>query len=398
MIITFVTDLYFDENNGTSISAKRFTSILREHGHTVKIVAVDDGNNTEFAVKERSFGKLGDKIIHSQGMRLADPDEETLKNAIKGSDIVHIYMPFKLGKETIKICRELNVPCTAAFHIAPENITSTIYLGEWKDLSNIIYRMFYKDLYRYVKHIHCPSLMIANKLKERKYRTNLHVISNGYHPIFKPENIEKPEELKDKFIITFIGRFSCEKRHDLIIKAVSKSKYKDKIQLIFGGKGPKKNSIVKKSMKLLPIQPRFEFFTKEELVKVYNYSDLYVHPADTEIEGISCIEAIACGLVPIVSNSIRSATPQFTIDERCIFKRGDYNDLSKKIDYWIEHQDELKSLKEKYAKHALNFNIENSVKRCEKMFEEAIKDWDNNYNNSKDKETKTKIFFNDNLI
>lgn len=36
MIITFVTDCYFDENNGTGISARRFTDMLRQHGHGSK--------------------------------------------------------------------------------------------------------------------------------------------------------------------------------------------------------------------------------------------------------------------------------------------------------------------------------------------------------------------------
>ena len=126
-----------------------------------------------------------------------------------------------------------------------------------------------------------------------------------------------------------LDAFQEKKRHDLIIKAVNASKYKDKIQLVFGGKGPTKKKIMKMA-KRLPNYPIFSFFTREQLVSLLNFADLYIHPADIEVEGMSCIEAIACGCVPVVSDSPKSATSQFTVDENSVFKHGDYKDLAKK--------------------------------------------------------------------
>ena len=67
-------------------------------------------------------------------------------------------------------------------------------------------------------------------------------------------------------------------------------------------------------------------------------SDLYVHAADAEIEAIACIEAFSSGLVPVIANSPKSATPQFALDERSLFEAGNPKDLADKIDYWIEHE------------------------------------------------------------
>ena len=55
MIITFVTDCYFDENNGTGISARRFTDMLRQRGHEVRIVTIDGEGRTLYGVPKRSF-------------------------------------------------------------------------------------------------------------------------------------------------------------------------------------------------------------------------------------------------------------------------------------------------------------------------------------------------------
>lgn len=391
MIITLVTDQFFQNNHGTSVSAQRFAQGLENLGHTVRIVAIDDTNNTEYAVKERNFGRPINAIIHSQGMQLAKFQREPIEKAIKGSDIVHVYMPFKLGYKTIQLCRELNVPCTAGYHLMPENITSTLYLNKIKLVNEAFWKKFNGETYKYVQNIHCPSLMIANQVKKHKVNSNLHVISNGYNDVFRVlENEEKPVIFKDKIVITFVGRFSREKRYDLIIKAVKASKYRDKIQLIFGGKGPTKKHIMKMSRKLKNY-PVFSFFTRPQLVSLLNFADLYIHPADIEVEGMSCIEAIACGCTPIVSDSEKSATSQFTVHKNSVFKHGDYKDLAAKIDWWIEHPEEMKAERKVVAEHSKKFTVERSMEYYIKMFEEAIKNWKKDFNGKKKSAPKTKI-------
>lgn len=391
MIITLVTDQFYQNNHGTSVSAQRFAQGLEKLGHTVRIIAIDETNSTEYAVKERNFGKPINAIIHSQGMQLAKPDKETIKNAIKDSDIVHVYMPFKLGYKTLEICREENVPCSAGFHLVPENITSTLYLQKSKLVNCSLWRKFYNSTYKYVQNIHCPSLMVAKRLKKHKFNSKLHVISNGYNDIFRVvENEQKPSLFKDKIVICFVGRFSREKRHDLIIKAVKASKYSDKIQLVFGGKGPTKSRIMKMSKKLKNY-PVFSFFNREQLVSLFNYADLYIHAADIEVEGMSCIEAIACGCTPIVSNSEKSATSQFAVHEKSVFEHGNYKDLAQKIDWWIEHPDELKAERKVVAQHAQKFTVENSMQYYIKMFEMAIKDWNKDFKSNSKNVEKSKI-------
>ena len=66
-----------------------------------------------------------------------------------------------------------------------------------------------------------------------------------------------------------VGRLSIEKKQDILIKAVAKSKYKDKIQLIFAGRGPRTN-YYKKLAKKLPIQPIFDKYCTQDLIKVCN--------------------------------------------------------------------------------------------------------------------------------
>ena len=83
-----------------------------------------------------------------------------------------------------------------------------------------------------------------------------------------------------------VGRLSGEKRQDLIIEAAKKSRYADKIQLVFAGTGPKEKEYRRLSAGLAH-PPIMGFYGQEELLRLLNSCDLYVHASDAEIEGIS---------------------------------------------------------------------------------------------------------------
>lgn len=371
MKILIVIDQYDGANNGTTISARRFVENLRKRGNEVKVISTGKKDENKYTVKKIKLFPLANWIVTSQGMTFARADKKKLEEAIAWADIVHFYMPFFLSMRGMKIAQRMNKPITAAFHVQPENITYTIGLGKKEKVNDKIYTIFRDCFFNQFRHIHCPSNFIANELKKHGYTAKLHVISNGIEPEWQYRKEEKPEALKDKIVITMVGRLSGEKRQDLLIEAVSKSKYADKIQLIFAGKGPKQGKYEKLS-EFLKNKPIFNFYPNEELRKILGYTDLYVHTSDAEIEAISCIEAIATGLVPVIAKSDKSATSQFALDERSKFEAGNSYDLANKIDYWLDNQEERKTMEEKYANHTKQYAIENSMEQIEQMFKEEI--------------------------
>lgn len=56
--------------------------------------------------------------------------------------------------------------------------------------------------------------------------------------------------------------------------------------------------------------------------------------------GISCLEAISCGLVPVISNSPRCATKAYALTARSLFQFDSPKDLADKIDWWLDHPQE----------------------------------------------------------
>lgn len=388
MKITIIADVYGQSNNGTSIAAKRLVESLKKSGNDVKVVSADE--NSDYVLKKRNFLIFNNYLEKQNGVALAKPDEQKMREAIAQSDVVHLLLPFKCSKRAIKICQELEIPYTAAAHWQPENISSHIGLKNWTWLNDRIYANFLKKFYKNVHFVHCPSQFSADELDKHHYKAQKYVISNGVAEHIKPTPTPKPEKFQDKFVVLSVGRFSTEKRQDLLIKAVKLSKYSNKIQLILSGSGPRKKHLQKLS-KDLKNKPIIDFLSKQDLTDAFNYADLYVHPSEIELEGISCLEAISCGQVPIISNGKRAATKQFALTEKNLFEVNNPHDLANKIDYFIEHPQEIKELKEKYVEYSKQFKIGNCITQMEQMFKDAIEFYKEYYALNPKKPIKPKI-------
>ena len=372
MKITLVADVFGQTNNGTSATASRLVENMKKRGHDVKVVSTYKGDDgSYYTVPERNFYFFNNYIKKVNGVALGKPEKKTIYEAIKDADVVHFLLPFKMSKKGIEICIKHNIPFTTAFHCQPENITSHISMQKVGFINKLIYKYFNIKFYHKCMCVHCPSQFIADKLVENGYKTKNFVISNGVRPEFKATKSEKPEELKDKYCILLSGRYSNEKRQDLLIKAVANSKYKDKIQIILAGNGPKAKALEKLGQ-MLPNKPSMCFLSKEELISVINFCDLYVHCSDVEIEGIGCMEALSCGIVPVLSDSKNAALYQFALTPDNLFKNGDEKDLANKIDFWLDNPDKKKEMSKRYLEFMEEFRIDKCMDKMEEMFKYAI--------------------------
>ncbi len=374
MIVTVVCDVLGKENNGTTIAAMNLIRFLKQQGHTVRIVCADQdkkGEENYFVVPNRNFG-IFNSYVDKVGVTIAKPDIDIVKSAIIGSDIVHIMIPLSLGMCAVKIATELDIPMTSGFHMQAENLTSYVKLNKVKPLNKFVYNYIWKHTYQYVDGIHYPTNFIRGVFEKNiKRQTPGYVISNGVHDYVQKRETPRPSEFENKIVLLSTGRYAREKSQDTLIKAIKYSKYKDKIQLILGGQGPKEK-LYKKLAKHLPLTPIFKFYSRTEIIDVLNYCDMYVHPAEVELEGIACLEAIMCGKLTIVSDSTLSATKEFAIDNKCIFKKRNPKDLARVIDYWIEHPQEKKEYEQKYLESSKVFNQAECMKQMEAMMKEVI--------------------------
>lgn len=376
MNITIVSEVLGKENNGTTVAAMNLINYLKKQGHNVKVVCPDEDKKGEpgyYVLSHLNWGKLADKILEKNNVVAAKYDEKIMLEAVKDADVVHFMVPVFIAHKATLLVESLGIPITAGFHAQAENLTSHLGMQNLSLVNHFVYKIYNHNLFCRANAIHYPTQFIRDLFeKEIKQKTNGYVISNGVNNRFKPMVVEKPEHLKDKFCILFIGRFSKEKSHKILMKAVEKSKYKDKIQLIFAGDGELKEKVIKYGNKHLPNPPIIGFYSRDELVRVINYCDLYCHPAEVEIEAIACLEAITCGLVPVIANSKKCATKAFAIDQRSLFKVNDSKDLASKIDYFIDNPQEKKLLREKYLSNSKTYDQDYCMQQMEQMLIDVV--------------------------
>lgn len=375
--ILFVLECANQLTNGTSSSCLRFAHELEKKGHEVTILGCDRIVGEKY---HRYYGlpkykmPFADNAIVKDGFLLVKMVYETLYQAIKGQDLVHLFLPFKLSNMCRLIAQEQGIACTTAFHIVPQNTTGAIHLGWSKLINGILLYSFKRYLYNQVRYVHCPSLMAAELMKKHHFKNNeARVISNGVIPFFQRMDIPKPEKYQGKFVVCMSGRLADEKRQDLIIKAVARCKYNDKIQVILCGQGPNHDSYLSLAKRKKLANPlEIKFCTYEELREIMNYIDLYIHASDYEIEGIAAMEAITCGAVPLISDHPVCATKDFALDkERCLFRHGSPKDLAEKIEWFYEHPEEIKRLRELYLEDSKKYALADQVDKLEQMFFDA---------------------------
>ena len=375
MKVTIVADVLGEENNGTTIACMNLVRYLKQCGDEVKVLCCDKdkkGLPGYYIVPTRHYGFIIDKAIKRNNVTIAKPKKKIILQALEGADVCHIMLPFALGRAALKYAKELGIPVSMGFHCQAENFTAHFGIGMYSRLFNrMMYRRFYNKCYSIVNAVHYPTEFIRQTFeKEVKHKTNAYVISNGVNDQYRHIDITKREAPFDKYYnILFIGRYCKEKTQTVLINAVAKSKYKDKIQLIFAGQGPDKKKMIKLSQKRKIIPPILGFYDRQTLVKIINSCDLYVHASEIEIEAISALEAISCGLVPVISDSKKSATNAFALDEKNLFKNRDAKDLARKIDYWIEHEDVKKEYQIRYKNFAQAFDQSTCMHQMREMLE-----------------------------
>ena len=381
MVITFVCDVLGEENNGTTIATMNVAKAMAAKGHEVRFVCCDSYRQGElgyYIVPEMRFGPFN-HYVHSNGVHPASGrDLSSVKEALQGTDVVHFNFCGALSKKVVKLAHEMGIPCTASMHTQAENFTNHVYLDKTRFANKIMYSFLWNGLFKKVDAIHYPSQFIKDFLEKHEHFSNkAYVISNGIQNAFKRIEIERPKEWEDKIVIAYTARYSREKAHKELVKAMAYSKHKEDLILVLPGAGPDKmnRKIQKWCKKWCYNPPVLGFHSREEMVEILNCTDIYCHVGRVDIEPVSALEAISIGVAPVLTDSPVSAVSSFALSEHNLYHHGDSKSLAKAIDYWIEHPEERKKNADSYAGFADQFAFEKSMGKMEAMWQEVIADY-----------------------
>jgi glycosyltransferase involved in cell wall biosynthesis len=366
--IAMVIDAWDDANNGAVVSTHRFTEALRGRGHTVEVLAT--GQPMPGKVPLRSF------VIPTPGNRrepmwlpFARPDRRLIEPVLARQDVVHNQFPFWLGVRAITLAHRAGVPVVSSFHVQAENLLRNLGVQS-PAAARWVYRFFVGQTYNRSEHVICPSGFAERELRRYGLAVSATVISNGVPPEYRPLPRAECERFEGRFTILSVGRLAREKRHDLLIEAIRRSRHEARIQLVILGDGPLKAQLEAQGQ-VLTNAPVFRRLKPQELVRYYGGADLCVHAAEVELECMSVLEAMACGLPCLIARSPLSATQQFAPSEAHLFKAGDREALTAGIDRWIGDAPGLERARAASRAVAERYTVEASVEKLIQVYRQV---------------------------
>ena len=229
-------------------------------------------------------------------------------------DIIHSQTEFGIGTFARLLAHQFDIPLVHTYHTMYEDYVHYITKGYFNKSSKKIVEhltLFYCD--KTVSELIVPTKKTYDLFKE-KYQVdrNIYIIPTGIEiERFYSENISKNKltrlkhklELKeDDFIGLFVGRLGQEKNVEFLLDVANEIKDKlPKFKLLIVGDGPDIDKY-RKIIKNYKIEDKVILTGKvkwEDVPYYYHLSDIFLTASHTETQGLTVIEAMASGSVPI---------------------------------------------------------------------------------------------------
>jgi glycosyltransferase involved in cell wall biosynthesis len=302
MKIAIFTDSFHPMVDGVVISVKNSASMLGKKGHDIIIFAPSG------SILPKEMEKLGIKIVRLKSSTLKSYKEYKVRipnpgkslNAIKefNPDIIHVHSPGGIGIEGLICAKKLNIPSIITAHsMFASSVKHLNLLGLEK--TGFMQEIVWKSFVMFLNSFNCiiaPSKPMKKELEKHGVKKHIYAISNGIDT-----KRFSPISHKKKYGLIYVGRLVYEKNIITVLKALKRLSEKG-INLSFAvaGRGPELNNL-KKYADENNLNVKFLGLIKnEKLPEIYNKSKIFITASVIETEGLTIVEAMACGL-PIIS-------------------------------------------------------------------------------------------------
>ncbi len=368
MRIVFFTDTYEPQINGVVTAIKLFRKELENLGHEIYIVApkIPGYEYPENVFTLRSF-----TFKPYPEYRGALPSLKLLKWLREiNPDIIHVHTPVTIGLLGITTAKILSKPLIATYHTLMEEYFKIYFLPKRtikkyaEFFSEKFIKKYTKFFYNRADVITVPSRAIKKHLKKCGVEKEIIVLPTGIDV-----NFFKPKGKRESKLVLWVGRLGKEKNLDILLKAfalVQNSVPASK--LIIVGDGPERKNLEVLAKKLSLNIEFTGYISREELPKFYSRATVLVSPSTTETQGLTVLEAFACGCPVVVANAL--GFKDFVLDGKNGFfsKPKNKKDLAEKIIKMLKNKKLRERLSRNARKTAEEYSISNQARKLEDLY------------------------------
>mgnify|MGYP001612978778 CR=1 FL=1 len=292
-------------------------------------------------------------------------------------DIIQTHLFAGVGLEALMLGKFNKIPIIGTDHTAiSEFIRYSPIKSKW--FKNLVFR-YVSWFYNKCDFVTAPSPSVILEMENHGFKNKSKVISNPVDTlVFKPCLKQNKKELKSEFgfsdnTIIYAGRLAPEKNIDVLIHAllIVRKKYPNTI-LVLAGHGSAYKDL-KDLAKKLDLESNVKFLgtvDKMKLSKLYQASEIFVMSSMSEVQSMSLLQAMACGLPSIVVRA-RSHSEYYTNEENgFLIKPNDINEFANKIILLFDKP----TLRKKLGDNALLLSKEISVPKIADLWEKTYHD------------------------
>jgi glycosyltransferase involved in cell wall biosynthesis len=378
--IAMICDPIGNNKSGVVVSTLRFGKLLKERGHNVIFIGAKSKehrkNSEHHGIKTYRYRSIA--LPRSGGWGLAFPTIGELKKVFTEEkiNIVHIILPMSGALVAIKAARTLGIKIVAHSHSQPENLFMDMprfMQPKLNELWNTYLRWVYGKAFLLIYPSEMARLLLHNLSNKNKPSV---VISNGVDlKEFKQiavGDFYKRFNIPDKKIkLLFVGRLFPEKSIDTLIRAIPHiiAKHKDThVMIVGGGHLREKLEKLADSLKVRKYITFLGLVSEEDKILAYNAGDIFVMPSLAELEGMSVLEAMACGKPLIISDTKMSASRFFVDGNGFLFKTKNAEDLAEQALKLITNEALRNSMGKVSFKKSKSYDIHQSAKNLEEAY------------------------------
>ena len=212
--------------------------------------------------------------------------------------------------------------------------------------------------------------LIKDKEKIEQLRKKSYIIPNGIDDYWHQNKLTKAKEKPEGHIrFLTVGRIEKNKNQVFVAKALKKFEDKHKTQIKYTVVGKKTDKEYAAQLDVFDFVEYKEFCDKQELIRLYQNSDIYILMSHSESFGLSYVEAMTQGL-PLVYTKGQGFDGQFQEGEVGFSANDDdEDDVVDAVDRIMER---FKEISEKCIAESTTFSWENSERKYYDMYMETL--------------------------
>ena len=254
-------------------------------------------------------------------------------------DIIHIHSPVVLGNIAQIVAGSLRKPVVVTNHYLPINMSRSL------SLDPLFGKTFITVSYSYLVHfcnrseyVTAPTMTALNLLYEHGLRAPAQAISNGvdlkkFSPGDRDKRLRQHFKLpQDRPLILSVNRLSLEKRIDVLIDAAAKMTRDAHIAIASTGPAEAGLRAKVEELNLKDKVSFLGFIHDTDLAPLYRLADAFAIPSEAELQSLTTMEAMACGLPVVAANAY--ALPELVHHEinGFLFQRGNSDEMAQYLD------------------------------------------------------------------